>query len=138
MPTTTSLANDLRITVQRLARRVRFEGTPEVAPHLFSVLVKLRQRPHTPGELAQYERVSAPSMTRTVNCLVDAGYVDRIPDPDDGRQRLLTLTAAGESLVERTVANRDDWMSRRLSGLSDADRAVLARSVEILRGVLAE
>ena len=88
MPTTTSLANDLRITVQRLARRVRFEGTPEVAPHLFSVLVKLRQRPHTPGELAQYERVSAPSMTRTVNCLVDAGYVDRIPDPDDGRQRL--------------------------------------------------
>ena len=138
MPEITSLANDLRIAAQRLARRVRFEGTSEVAPHQFSVLVKLRQRPYTPGELAQDERVSAPSMTRTVNCLVAAGYVDRVADPADGRQRLLTLTRTGLALIEKTIHDRDDWMSRRLAGLSDAERAVLAESVEILKKVLAE
>ena len=68
-----ALANDVRMVCQQISRRVRFEGTPEVAPHQFSVLVKLRHRAWTPGELAEVERVSPPSMTRTVNCLVADG-----------------------------------------------------------------
>lgn len=75
-------------------------------------------------------------MTRTVNCLVDAGYLTRQADPSDGRQRVLTLTDAGAALVEKTIHDRDDWMLRRLEGLTDAERADLARAVEILARVL--
>ena len=37
-----TLANDLRVACQRVARRVRFESSSDVAPHQFSVLVALR------------------------------------------------------------------------------------------------
>ena len=130
------LASDVRMTSQLLSRRIRFESASEVAPHQFSVLVKVWKQPRTPGELAELERVSPPSMTRTVNCLVDAGYLTRQADPSDGRQRVLTLTDAGAALVEKTIHDRVVWMLRRLEGLTDAERADLARAVEILARVL--
>lgn len=130
------LANELRVTAQTLSRRVRFEGTRLVAPHQFSVLVKLWKTPRTPGELADLERVSAPSMTRTVNCLVSEGYVTKVASTTDGRQRVLTLTDTGRELVERTIHDRDDWMLRRLETLSAHERDALARAVIILNKVL--
>lgn len=132
------LANDVRITAQTLSRRIRFENASEVAPHQFSVLAKVMTAPRTPGELAELEKVSAPSMTRTVNALVDAGYLARTPHPTDGRQRILTLTTEGRALIDRTVSDRDDWMIRRLQGLSDAEQATLREAVEILAEVLSE
>lgn len=131
------LANDVRMVCQQISRRVRFEGDPEVAPHRFSVLVKLRQRPWTPGELAEVERVSPPSMTRTVNCLVAEGLVEKYGNPADGRQKLLRLTASGTELVERTIAARDTWMMQRIAELSAADRDLLQQAVMVLQGVLA-
>ena len=131
------LANDVRLAAQQLSRRVRFEGTSDVAPHQFSVLVKLLAGPRSPGELADLERVSAPSMTRTVNCLVEAGYVTKSDHPTDGRQRVLTLTDSGREVVRKTMHDRDDWMLRHLEGLSDAERATLADAVVILQRVLA-
>lgn len=130
------LANDVRMVCQQISRRVRFEGNPEVAPHQFSVLVKLRAQPWTPGELAEVERVSPPSMTRTVNCLVDEGFVEKYGNPADGRQKLLRLTPAGSELVERTITARDTWMMQRLSELSAEDRATLQQAVSVLQGVL--
>jgi DNA-binding MarR family transcriptional regulator len=132
------LASEVRLTAQQLSRRVRFEGTSDVAPHQFSVLIKLRQRSRTPGELADLERVSAPSMTRTVNGLVTAGYVTKSEHPTDGRQKVLTLTASGIELVERVIHDRDSWMLRRLAGLTEADRATLTAAVEILNRVLSQ
>ncbi|SDB90057.1 DNA-binding transcriptional regulator, MarR family [Raineyella antarctica] len=131
------LANDVRMVCQQISRRVRFESSTEIAPHQFSVLVKLRHRAWNPGELAELERVSAPSMTRTVNCLVDLGLVEKLADPEDGRQKLVRLTAAGTEVVERTVAARDTWMMQRLSELSLQDREKLAEAVRVLQGVLA-
>lgn len=132
-----ALANDVRLVCQQISRRVRFESNTEVAPHQFSVLVKLRHRPWTPGELAEAERVSPPSMTRTVNCLVDEGLVDKVGNPADGRQKVLHLTPAGAELVERTVAARDTWMMQRISELSPEERHTLQEAVVVLQGVLA-
>ena len=50
------LANDLRIACQRVSRRVRFESTDELAPHLVSALSHLLKGSRTPGELAELER----------------------------------------------------------------------------------
>lgn len=132
-----SLANDVRMVCQQISRRVRFESGTDVAPHQFSVLVKLRNRRWTPGELAEAERVSPPSMTRTVNCLCELGLVEKVGNPDDGRQRVLHLTPAGEDVVDRTINARDTWMMQRLSELSDEERAVLAAATTVLQGVLA-
>lgn len=127
------LANDLRIACQHIARRIRYESTLDVAPHQYSVLVHLDAGPLTLRDLADRERVSPPSMTRTVNALEDAGLVARAPHPTDGRQVLVDLTTTGRDLLARTRASRDTWMMRRLDALDADDRAALAAALPALR-----
>lgn len=131
------LANDLRLACQRIARRVRFEGTHEIAPHQASVLFRLHE-PRTPGELADVERVSAPSMTRTLNCLAELGLVERTPHPSDRRQIVVSRTAAGDELAQRTLRERDNWMLERIDDLPADDLEVLQRACEILTEVAAK
>ena len=131
-----TLANDLRVACQRVARRVRFESTSEVPPHQFSVLVVLhRLGAQTPTQLAATDAVSTPSMTRTVNCLAEAGLVERGAHPDDGRQVLVTITEAGERVIEETVSNRDTWMLHHIAGLDDDQLALLRKAADLLMEV---
>jgi DNA-binding MarR family transcriptional regulator len=132
------LANDLRLACMRISRRVRFESTDAVAPHQFSVLARLAEAPRTPRELAGIEKVSAPSMTRTVAGLVERGLVSRQDDPTDGRQVILSLTPAGQTLLKDTRRRRDQWMATRLQSLSVEERETLARASEILLRVAGE
>lgn len=129
---TAELAHDLRIACMRVARRVRFDADNTIAPHRFSVLVRLLDEPRTLGELADIEQVSPPSMSKAVGQLVDQGYVERSADPDDGRLVRLSLTTAGRSTVERERAHRDAWMTSRLEGLAEADRDLLRRATVLL------
>ena len=70
------IASRLRVACMRISRRVRFESESQVLPHHFSVLLRLEEGPKTPRELADIEKVSAPSMTRTVAAIVDNGWPD--------------------------------------------------------------
>ena len=133
---TAALAHDLRIACMRVARRVRFDADNTIAPHHFSVLVRLHEQPRTLGELAAIEQVSAPSMSRSVGQLADQGYVVRSPDPDDGRLVRLSLTAQGREVVEREREHRDAWMAARLEGLSEDDRALLRRATDLVEQIL--
>ena len=91
--------------------------------------------PLTPGALAAREQVQPPSMTRTVGALVEASLVARGVHPTDGRQVLVTITAAGEQEVRETKRRRDAWLAQRLKDLTLAERATLAEATEILRTI---
>lgn len=127
------LAYELRIACQQVSRRVRFEPSAEIPPHQVGVLGKLTDGPRTPGELAELEQVSAPSMTRTTNCLVDSGLIDRADNPSDGRSKVLSLTDEGRAVLKRISRARDDWMYHRLKGLTEEELDVLERAAVLLR-----
>ncbi len=133
-----TLATDLRLACMRISRRIRLESGDLVAPHQFSALVRLEDGPRTLGELACHEKVSAPSMTRTVSAVEDLGLVSRSTHPDDGRQVLVTLTDRGRGVVRDIRRQRDQWMAVRLAGLDEAERDVLRRATQILARVAAE
>ncbi|MBG0857586.1 MarR family transcriptional regulator [Streptomyces spinoverrucosus] len=57
--------------------------------------------PLRPGELAGRLGVEASHVTRTVQQLQRAGYVSRVPDPDDRRAQRIELTEAGRRAIER-------------------------------------
>lgn len=130
------LASDLRIACQRVSRRVRYESDGELAPHLVSALANLRKGPLTPGELADVERVSAPSMTRTINCLAERGLVAREDHPSDGRSKVVSLTAEGLAVLDRTRRARDDWMVHQIEGFTKEERALLREATKLLNRVL--
>lgn len=133
-----TLANELRLSCMRISRRVRFESDHEVAPHQFSVLARLEGAPKTPGELAEIERVSPPSMSRTVASLVERGLVGRTDDPADRRQVILALTPVGAQLIKDIRRKRDQWMSIRVRRLSPDEQAVLREASVILARVASE
>ena len=54
-----------------------------------------------PGELAHRLGVEASHVTRTVQQLQRAGYVTRVPDPEDRRAQRIRLTDAGRQAVDR-------------------------------------
>jgi DNA-binding MarR family transcriptional regulator len=52
-----------------------------------------------PGELAEAAQVSKQTLGSILDQLERAGYVARVPDPTDGRARLVTMTERGRELV---------------------------------------
>ena len=133
-----SLSNDIRLACMRISRRVRFESDREMAPHQFSVLCRLEGAPRTNSELAEIERVSAPSMKRTTAALVEGGYIARADDPTDGRQVILSLTPEGRGPSRRIRRHRDEWMISRLDHLTDDERDLLRRAAAVLAKVASE
>jgi DNA-binding MarR family transcriptional regulator len=133
-----SLAGELRLACMRISRRVRFESTHVVAPHQFSVLCRLEEAPRTPSELAEIEKVSGPSMTRTVAALVERGLVERTDDPADRRQVILSLTSDATTLLKDIRRKRDAWMSVRVSHLTPEEQVILRQASVILTRVANE
>ena len=134
MLTDVALASELRTSVMRLARRLRrMRADTSLSLGQLAALGTIdRHGAMTPGELAAHERVQPPSMTRIVNALEQSGYVTRAPHPTDGRQVVVSLTAAGTQLLKEDRRQREAWLAQRLRDLEPEDRELLHRAAEVL------
>ena len=139
MPSSRDLAGELRIAIGRASRRIRAErGEAGLTDPQFTVLAWLtKDGPLTPGQLAERERIQPPSMTRTVNGLVELGLVAKAEHPTDGRQVVVSLTDAGVAEVDETRRRRDAWLADRLRQMTKDERALLADAAELLRRIAA-
>ena len=126
--------DELRLLIQKVARRIRANRSDErISDSQLSVLVELTRSERTPGELAAMERVTPPSMNRTLNGLASSGLVARTRSTDDGRRVVVTITTEGERLIEETRRLRSEWLTRRIAELPPDDRAALAAAASALR-----
>src|ERR1700744_3558895 len=131
------LGGQVRSAVGRLYRRFRSER-PEgsLGDAALEVLTRLHKAgPQTLTELSELARVSPASMSQTVNRLTSAGYAVRTRDPDDGRKVLFRATAEGHELARAAQTQRNAWLDQQLGTLSAADRAVIARAMDLLSAV---
>ena len=126
-------SHQLARSVARLNRRLRQERQTELTPTQLSVLGSIRTiGPATPSAIAAHERVQPPSITRTLNCLVDEGLAIREPHPDDGRQVIMSVSVKGEAVLAEERARRDQWLAHRLAELTTAERKVLREATALL------
>ncbi|WP_345463071.1 MarR family transcriptional regulator [Nocardioides marinquilinus] len=133
--TDAGLASELRVSVMRLRRRLANERDPanELSMNAMAVLGALyRNGDLSVGELAGHERVQPPSMTRTVSCLADDGYVVRGSHPTDRRQVVVSLTDLGRETLLADRRRRDQWLAQRLRELTPDERAALRAAAPIL------
>jgi DNA-binding MarR family transcriptional regulator len=103
----------------------------------FDVLNTLRRRGDRDGThprvLAAATLITSGAMTARVDRLVDAGYVERRPDPDDGRSILIRLTRKGDNTarlaLERVLAVDEELLApltpRRRTHLASELRQLL-------------
>jgi DNA-binding MarR family transcriptional regulator len=139
--TTLEAAARLRMAIVRTARRLRQEGAAgggmDLTPTSASALATIeRHGPLTPSELADIERVRRPTATRVLRVLLEAGLVDRTPDPADGRSSLVSINAAGRERLRRLRGRKNAYLARRMRDLPDSDLRTLERAAEILEGIL--
>ena len=136
--TDAGLATSLRISVSRLARRMRAERVaqglqPELSDTQLAALAALEKHPAmTPSELAEHEKVQPPSMTRVIAVLEERGLVRRKPHATDRRQVVLTVTEEGRDVVQRVRRRREAWLAQRLQELTPDERQILRAAAPIL------
>jgi DNA-binding MarR family transcriptional regulator len=127
------LAPRLRVSVARLARKLRREGDPEISPTLLSALATIeRHQPMTAGSFAAHEQIQKSTVTRLVGVLVDRGLIERTTDPLDGRVVWLQLSAEGRRHLQRIRRRKDRYLSKRIEELDPSELATLERASDIL------
>lgn len=126
---------ELRLAIQRLARRIRsMQADEDVTEGQRAVLFALSATgPQTLGSLSEHEHVTPPSMNRTVNALVARGLVTRVTDTEDARKVSLDLSEAGHDFIGETRRRRDAWFTTRLATLSTEQRRLLTEVGPILK-----
>jgi DNA-binding MarR family transcriptional regulator len=129
----TELAPRLRLAVMRLARRLRQHGQEAITASQLSALVTIeREGPLTLGDLAAFERVQPPTMTRIVSGLEEQNLVARDADPTDRRISLARVTPQGRRLLERSRSKKTAFLASRLRTLTAEDRDVLEKAAGLL------
>jgi len=132
--TTAELATVLRPALLRLTRQIRIQrADTSITLTQLSALGALEKcGPMSPGELATYERVQPPSMTKILAGLEERGLVHRTTHPTDRRQAIIELTESAHELIDSERRSRDAWFSQRLVTLSEDERTLLRNVVPVL------
>jgi DNA-binding MarR family transcriptional regulator len=132
------LAARLRLAITRTARRLRQEAGTDLSPSQLAALATIeRHGPLAPSELAERERIRRPTATRVLSRLVEAGLVERIPDPADGRSAIVSVSSEGRALLRRLRRRKTAYLATRIRDLPPQDLSALARATEVLESILA-
>ncbi|HEY7106856.1 MAG TPA: MarR family transcriptional regulator [Acidimicrobiia bacterium] len=110
---TLTVAGGLRVTLGLLTRRLRqVPAESGLTLSETSALARLeREGPRTGSALARLERIRPQSMGAILTSLEGRGFVERRPDPSDGRQMVVSITKSGT----RTLWSRRNDKTERLA-----------------------
>ncbi|MFJ9178322.1 MarR family winged helix-turn-helix transcriptional regulator [Streptomyces sp. NPDC102360] len=104
------------------------EVHPDLEPAAYGLLVRLEEcGAQRATELAGYIGVGKATMSRQLRALEELGFVDREPDPADGRAWLVSLTEYGREHFGRVRDARRMRYVRQLDGWDRREVAELAR-----------
>ena len=116
-PDLDQVAGALRVSIGLLVRRLRqVQAEGELTLPETSALARLdRGGPATPSALAKLEQISPQSMGATLGALEARGLVERRPDPQDGRQVVISATEAGMAALRNRRNARTQALAQALS-----------------------
>jgi DNA-binding MarR family transcriptional regulator len=123
---TSSVAQLVR-TGRHVSARAATQLYGELPSYGWAMLVPLeRDGDQRCSALATQVGVDVSVASRQLAVLERLGYVERRPDPVDGRASLLRLTAAGTEALAATRAHRAEWALGALAGWDESEARVLS------------
>jgi DNA-binding MarR family transcriptional regulator len=117
--------------IDDMHERIRDAGFTDIRPSHGCVFRFVQAEGMRPTELAERAMITKQSLGESVADLERLGYVERVPDPTDGRAKLVRLTPKGEAAqaaAQKAFSDIEREWARRLG----ADR------ISELRRTLAE
>jgi DNA-binding MarR family transcriptional regulator len=110
------LREPFRIGTLRLHERLADRGHPQVRPPHGNVFQFLDDAGTRVSVLAERAQITKQSMAELVAHLERHGYVERVPDPDDRRAKLVRATPSGSeiyAIAREFVADLEaEWTGR--------------------------
>ena len=133
-----ALAGAIRAVVGKLARRLRDTAPPGhfswAQAHVLGRLE--RDGAATLTALARAENMRSQSMGAIVGPLEEAGLVAGAPDPEDGRQTLLSVTESGRAYIRENRRTREDWLAGRIRvELAPQEQEEVLRALTLLERI---
>jgi MarR family transcriptional repressor of emrRAB len=132
-------ANDIYGVLTQLGSLLRAEARAEsglqpVQVQVLHYLSICNRYSDTPAAVADYLGLTKGTVSQTLRVLAESGWVDKTPDPDDGRVVHLKLTRNGEKRLAGTAPPRA--LEKALGRLSDAEQhRTLEALLQLLRGL---
>jgi DNA-binding MarR family transcriptional regulator len=129
-----ALADRLHSSAIHLLRRLRGQDAAAglSAPRLSALSVIVYAGPIRMSDLAAAEQVRLPTISRLVRELEREGYVERIPDENDGRVQRVQATHDGRKLLDAGRARRVRELASALSALTPGEQRTLADAATLL------
>jgi DNA-binding MarR family transcriptional regulator len=119
-----------RILDLDLQRSARLAGLEKSEHEVLTILWLSDPNPAlSPSQLSQAIIQTTGGMSKTLRRLERANWVERVPDPNDGRGQLVRLTKAGSSLIDRHNRELFERWNSRLQAYSGSARTNLAQAL---------
>jgi len=99
----------------------------------FHILRRIRRGRNSVSQLAEAKQISRPAISRSVDALVNRGFITRTQNPQDRRHVQLDLTEEGEALVDAIFGNVSQWMGEQLSTLDEDELEGITHAVRNLK-----
>lgn len=130
---------DVQFSLETAVERAR--RATGLTNHEFHIIRYLMQsgadeRPMGPRDLGVMLELSAPSVTKMVERLVQAGMLTREPHPTDRRAHYLRVTAAAAAKVNESYAVFHDALVSAVDALNDRDQDRLVETLDAIRAGL--
>jgi len=94
--------------------------------------------PLTPSQISDRMLVPSATMTATLDQLERRGWIERLPNPDDRRSVLVSITASGRDTADRLLPGIRAIERTVMAGLSERELSSLLRLLEkVLAGAAA-
>lgn len=135
------VARELRRTVAEIQRWTqrwlhRRTGT-SLSPNETHLLGHLQKAgPQRMSALASWQNVDKSTMTMQVKTLLERGFVQRSPDPEDRRAVIVELTDAGGEVLAAYADRASEILGESLRGWSDEDLSRFSRDLARFAGDL--
>ncbi|MES2265037.1 MAG: MarR family transcriptional regulator [Pseudomonadota bacterium] len=137
---TRQLANELRVALHHIFRRIRQEG--DDGPSGITLLQKLllstigQHAGIGVAELARLEKLRGPTISGHIKALEKAGLVRRdTSNPDDRRRVGLHITEPGAAVLADIRNRRLDWIAERLVKLPPEGAQALRNAMTYLNQI---
>jgi DNA-binding MarR family transcriptional regulator len=76
--------------------------------------------PSSQADLGRCTGIDRSDVVAAINAMVERGFVERSPDPSNGRRNIVTITAAGKDHLEKLSALLGDAQAELLSRILDS------------------
>jgi DNA-binding MarR family transcriptional regulator len=117
---------------------IRAEATKnfDISVEQFHILRHVRRGTGSVSELATAKNISRPAISQAVEVLVKKGLLTRVQSTQDRRFVELTLTDAGNKLLDTVFQETRAWMRERMSPLSLDELETVAKAMGALKKML--